>query len=110
MPRSQTKVLCLLPDNWWQKVDASPLVLSWQALAAITSISSIMVSVAVVYLRLFVENRLNSLRSSVVEAVEHQGERDYLAKNAGEMIAYRMTHMEERLDRIERFVEGVAQK
>jgi hypothetical protein len=43
---------------WLDRQTAQDLTLSWQTLAAMVSISSVIVSIAVVYLRLFVGGEL----------------------------------------------------
>ena len=87
--------------EWLQDVDARSLVLSWQTLAAMVSISSVVVSVAVVYLRLFVENRLGELRGSIVDAIGKTSAESYLGKHVGELLELRLQQIERRIDKLE---------
>lgn len=85
----------------WQEVDARSLTLTWQTLAAMVSISSVVVSVAVVYLRLFVDSKLSSLRTDILSATKEDSDKLFLAKSVGELVQFRLSEIERRMARME---------
>lgn len=77
------------------------LELSWQSLAAMVSVSSVIVSVAVVYLRLFVENRLNELRTGLTTEIHRSSAESFLGKHVGEIVDMKIAELSRRVARME---------
>lgn len=90
----------------WQDVDSRSLTLTWQTLAAMVSISSVVVSVAVVYLRLFVDSKLSLLRNDILSASKEDSDKLFLAKSVGELVQFRISEMERRMTRLEEDKNG----
>ena len=82
------------PDSWIA-VDAESLTVSWQSLATMVTISSSLVAVAVVYLRLFVDGRLLQFKQDISHDIRSA---EFLGKQVGYV---KLGELERRIAKVE---------
>ena len=82
-------------------VTGDPLILSWQALAAMVSISTTIVTVAVIVLRIFVDSRLAETKAAIIDRIAQTSGDTYLSKHFGELLDLRLRQIEEKLEKLE---------
>ena len=81
--------------------DGQSLVVSWQSLAAMVSISSSLVAGAIVYLRLFVDGRLSQFKSALTGEIHAAGREAFLGKHVGDIVDLKLKELERRLGKVE---------
>jgi len=82
------------------------LSVTWESLAAIVGIASVLTTLAVVYLRLFVDGRLERFKNEITNAIERSISRSYLSKHEGEIVDLKLATMERRIERVEQSTSG----
>lgn len=77
------------------------LGVSVQTLAAAATLCGTLVTVAVVYLKLFVENKLSELRAAIIDTVQRNSAEAFLGKHVEKELAIRFADVDKRLNRLE---------
>ena len=78
-----------------------PLTISWQSLAAMVSISSALVTVAIIYLRLFVDGRLSQFKGELTTEIHRSAKDAFLGKHVGEIVDLKLRELERRVSKVE---------